>query len=124
MTKEERAEEYVRNKADKGNFDLEQFGKAYFSESSLKQAFIAGLKAGREERIKEIAKEYPDFGKGVGYKMSMVDELDTKKKHIAIGMHFGKTGLLYHTIVNSLPVSAEKKKELHERYEKALRGEL
>lgn len=45
MTDEERAEEYVRNKADKGNFDLEQFGKAYFSESSMKQAYLAGLKA-------------------------------------------------------------------------------
>ena len=78
----------------------------------------------KAERMEEIVKEYPDFGKGVGYKMSMVDELDTKKKNVAIGMRFGKTGLLYHTIVNSLPVSAEKKKELHERYEKALRGEL
>lgn len=37
MTDEEMAEEYVHNKADKGNFDLEQFGKAYFSESSMKQ---------------------------------------------------------------------------------------
>lgn len=48
MTDEEMAEEYVHNKADKGNFDLEQFGKAYFSESSMKQAFLAGLKTGRE----------------------------------------------------------------------------
>ena len=53
MTDEEKAEEYVRNKADEGNFDLEQFGKAYFSESSMKQAFLAGLKTGRE-----IEKEY------------------------------------------------------------------
>ena len=43
---------------------------------SIKQAFLAGLKAGRAERIKEIMKAYPDFGKGVGYKMSMVDELE------------------------------------------------
>lgn len=48
MTDEEKAEEYVRNKADEGNFDLEQFGKAYFSESSMKQAFLAGLKTGRK----------------------------------------------------------------------------
>lgn len=48
MTDEEKAEEYVHNKADKGNFDLEQFGKAYFSESSMKQAFLAGLKTGRK----------------------------------------------------------------------------
>lgn len=76
----------------------------------------------KAERMKEIAKEYPDFGKGVGYKMCMTDELDTKRKHIAIGRRFGKTGLVYHTIVNFLPVSDEKKKELHKRYEKALRG--
>lgn len=50
--------------------------------------------------------------------------LDTKKKNIVIGRRFGKTGLVYHTIVNSLPVSDEKKKELHEQYEKALRGEI
>lgn len=29
-----------------------------------------------EEVQKEIAKEYPDFGKGVGYKMSMTDGLE------------------------------------------------
>lgn len=47
MTEEEKlAEYYVRNKADKGNFDLEQFGKAYFSESSMKQAFLAGYEQG------------------------------------------------------------------------------
>ena len=34
----------------------------------------------KAERMKEIAKEYPDFGKGVGYKMSMVDELETVKR--------------------------------------------
>lgn len=42
---------------------------------------------------------------------------------IAIGRRFGKTGFVYHSIVNSLSVSDEKKKELHESYEKALRGE-
>ncbi len=77
----------------------------------------------REERMKEIMKEYPDFGKGVGYKMCIVDELDTKKKYITIGRRFGKTGLVYHTIVDSLPISAEKKKKLHELYEKLLKGE-
>ncbi len=42
---------------------------------------------------------------------------------VSVGRRFGKTGLLYHSIVNSLPVPDEKKKELHEQYEKALRGE-
>ena len=44
----------------------------------------------------------------------------SKEKIIVIGRRFGKTEMLYHTIVNSLPVSEEKKKELHELYEKAL----
>lgn len=56
MTDEEMAEEYVHNKADKGNFDLEQFGKAYFSESSMKQAFLAGLKTGREAEKEYVKK--------------------------------------------------------------------
>ena len=115
MTDEERAE---------ASWDKEELWyKVNADQSSYMRGFYAGLKAGREDRIKEIAKEYPDFGKRVGYKMCMVDELETKKKHIAIGRRFGKTGLVYHTIVNSLPVSAEKKKKLHELYEKALKGE-
>ncbi len=48
---------------------------------------------------------------------------DKKRLPIFIGRRFGKTGMLYHTMVDSLPVSDEKKKELHEQYEKALRGE-
>ena len=43
MTKEElekEAEIFVSEKSDKGNFDIEQFGKAYFSESSMKQALV------------------------------------------------------------------------------------
>ena len=52
MTKEEKlAEEYVSNKADKGNYDIEQFGKAYFSESSMKQAVLFGLKAGKDMNV-------------------------------------------------------------------------
>lgn len=65
MTKKElekEAEEYVRNKADKGNFDLEQFGKAYFSESSMKQAYLAGAKP-REKRIEELEKENAELKK-------------------------------------------------------------
>jgi len=42
---EKRADVYVSNKADKGNFDVEKFGKAYFSESSMKQALINFAKA-------------------------------------------------------------------------------
>ena len=42
---------------------------------------------------------------------------------ITAGRRFGKSGFAYHSIVESLPVSDEKKKELHEQYEKALRGE-
>jgi hypothetical protein len=82
------------------------------------------IKMSRLELMKEILKASPDFGKRVGYKMCVVDELhDIKEKHISIGRRFGKTGMLYHTIVDSLPVSDEKKKELHDQYEKALRGE-
>ena len=46
-----------------------------------------------------------------------------KRKIVIAGRRCGKTGLVHHTIVESLPVSDEKKKELHELYEKALRGE-
>lgn len=64
MTDEEMAEEYVCNKADKGNFDLEQFGKAYFTESSMKQAYLAGLKAGRPKWHKVADGDYPPCEKG------------------------------------------------------------
>ena len=37
---EKEAERFVSEKSDKGNFDIEQFGKAYFSESSMKQALV------------------------------------------------------------------------------------
>lgn len=46
-----------------------------------------------------------------------------KRKIVSAGRRCGKTGLVHHTIIESLPVSNEKKKELHELYEKALRGE-
>ena len=42
------AEKYVSDKADKGNFDTEQFGKAYFSESSLKKAWLDGFNAAKD----------------------------------------------------------------------------
>lgn len=56
MTKEElkqEAEEFVSEKADKGNFDVEKFGKAYFSESSMKQALVKFAEP-REKRIAEL----------------------------------------------------------------------
>lgn len=60
MTEEEKlAKEYVANKADKGNFDLEQFGKAYFSESSMECAFLAGLKARKPKWHKVADKDLP-----------------------------------------------------------------
>ena len=42
------AEKYVSDKADRGNFDTEQFGKAYFSESSLKKAWLDGFNAAKD----------------------------------------------------------------------------
>lgn len=39
------------------------------------------------------------------------------------GRRLGKSEFAYHSIVNSLQVSDKKKKELHELYEKELRGE-
>lgn len=56
MTKvklEKEAEIFVSEKADKGNFDLEQFGKVYFSESSMKQALVKFAEP-REKRIAEL----------------------------------------------------------------------
>lgn len=44
MTLEEKARKYVADKADKGNFDVEKFGKAYFNECSMENAYIAGAK--------------------------------------------------------------------------------
>lgn len=37
---EQKAKEYVAKKADSGNFDVEQFGKVYFSESSMEHALV------------------------------------------------------------------------------------
>lgn len=53
MTKEElekKAEMSVSERADKGNFDIEQFDKAYFSESSMKIALVKFT----EEQIAEL----------------------------------------------------------------------
>lgn len=46
-----------------------------------------------------------------------------KRMFTSIGRRFGKTGLVYHKMVEQLPISDEEKKILHKRYENALRGE-
>lgn len=56
MSIEKEAEAFVSEKADKGNFDVEKFGKAYFSESSMKQALVKFAEP-REKRIEELEKE-------------------------------------------------------------------
>ena len=50
-------------------------------------------------------------------------EADRRKKHIVCGLRFGKTGMVYHKVVDELPISKEQKQKLHEQYEKLLRGE-
>lgn len=44
-------------------------------------------------------------------------------KYLCAGRRFGKTGLVYHSIIETLPISEAEKKKLHEEYERALRGE-
>ena len=59
MTREElekEAEMFVSEKEDKGNFDVEKFGKAYFSESSMKQALVKFAQP-REKRIEELEQQ-------------------------------------------------------------------
>lgn len=43
------------------------------------------------------------------------------KSSLFVGRRFGKTGMVYHTIVDSLPFSDEQKKELHDLYEKSFK---
>jgi hypothetical protein len=57
---EKEAEAFVSEKADKGNFDVEKFGKAYFSESSMKQALVKFAEP-REKRIAELEKDKQYF---------------------------------------------------------------
>ena len=56
MSIEKEAEAFVSEKADKGNFDVEKFGKAYFSESSMKQALVKFAEP-REKRIEELEQQ-------------------------------------------------------------------
>lgn len=59
------------------------------------------------------------------YRANEINRINREKfiSSLSVGRRFGKSGLLYHTIVDSLPFSTEKKKELHDLYEKALRSE-
>lgn len=71
MTKEElekEAEVFVSEKADKGNFDVEKFGKAYFSESSMKQALVKFAEP-REKRIAELEKKIKKIRDYLAYKI-------------------------------------------------------
>lgn len=71
MTKEElekEAEVFVSEKADKGNFDVEKFGKAYFSESSMKQALVKFAEP-REKRIEELEKKIKKIRDYLAYKI-------------------------------------------------------
>ncbi|MBP5447144.1 MAG: hypothetical protein J6X95_03460 [Treponema sp.] len=59
MAKE--AEEYVANKSDKGNFDVEKFGAAFFSESSMRIAFRDAATFGynmAKNNITELQEKY------------------------------------------------------------------
>ena len=47
ILEEKMAEEYVRNEIDKGNFSFKRDGTEFFTEPHIKQAYIAGLKAGK-----------------------------------------------------------------------------
>ena len=76
MTLEEKAEAFVSEKADKGNFDVEKFGKAYFSESSMKQALVKFAEP-REKRIAELEKENKQL-RNNGFTVSAMTEQQLK----------------------------------------------
>ncbi|MBO7712224.1 MAG: hypothetical protein J6S85_01575 [Methanobrevibacter sp.] len=54
----------------------------------------------RAERIKEIMKASPDFGKRVGYKMCVVDELHDMKKLDGTGKKQNGKGVIMKFIKN------------------------
>ena len=82
---EKKAEAYVSEKADKGNFDVEKFGKAYFSESSMKQALVKFAEP-REKRIVELEKENEqlraDYDKQKEINKELVDDIADLHKRI------------------------------------------
>ena len=70
------AKEYVRNLADKGNFDVENFGRAYFSESSMEKAWLSAFEAGRNferRQALELEKQKSDQRLAVSYKVDGED---------------------------------------------------
>lgn len=78
MTREElekEAEIFVSEKADKGNFDVEKFGKAYFSESSMKQALVKFAEP-REKQIEIDAEHIRALQKQNGELTDKVRELE------------------------------------------------
>lgn len=82
---EKKAEAYVSEKSDKGNFDVEKFGKAYFSESSMKQALVKFAEP-REKRIAELEKENEqlraDYDKQKEINKELVDDIADLHKRI------------------------------------------
>lgn len=62
---EQKAKEYVAKKADSGNFDVEQFGKVYFSESSMEHALV--------DFATQITKELETKINGLGWE---IDDLN------------------------------------------------
>jgi hypothetical protein len=81
MTKEElekEAEAFVSEKADKGNFDVEKFGKAYFSESSMKQALVKFAEP-KEKQIQIDAEQIRALQKQNG---ELTDELKALQESI------------------------------------------
>ena len=80
MTKEElekEAEVFVSEKADKGNFDVEKFGKAYFSESSMKQALVKFAEP-REKEIEILGERCLQLQKDKGELTDRVRELESQ----------------------------------------------
>lgn len=59
-----------------------KIGDVIRNKYSLRECMIIEIekKMSKEERMKEILKENPNFGKGVGYKMCVVDELHDIKE--------------------------------------------
>jgi predicted nucleic acid-binding Zn-ribbon protein len=79
---EKRADEYVSNKADKGNFDVEKFGRAYFSESSMKQALINFAKAETALLSQHILDLQKDKGNLTDRVRELEQQIEKMKKYI------------------------------------------
>lgn len=75
---EKEAEVFVSEKADKGNFDVEKFGRAYFSESSMKQALVKFAEP-REKQIQIDAEQIRALQKQNG---ELTDELKALRESV------------------------------------------